>query len=181
MGHRGKNFRGAIFHMIILSLLYTTFACSEEETPDIISEQDIEFVAEAGKRLEEIIRMGNLASHRSEHPAVHTYAKRKVTAMRSCRLELRGLAYLYEIPFPHEPRPQVQETYQDLSRMYGYQFDSTYIHHQILAHREAKELFHKYVNNGSHERIRSFALLQLSDFVTKLEGAQMLHERLYQW
>jgi len=176
-----KKVEGIIFCVIMVVMLGGFSACSEEEIPDMITEQEIEFLTEAGKRLEEIIRMGNLAIHRSEHPAVQSFASSKVSALRSCRLDLRGLAYLYEIPYPSEPRPLVQETYQDLAGMYGYKFDSTYVHHQVLAKQEAKELFHQYVNNGSHEKIRNFALLQLSEFTSKLEGAQVLQENLYQW
>lgn len=170
-----------VFSVITIYLLCNITACREDETPEIITEQEIEFVAEAGKKLEGIIRMGNLAVHRSEHPAVQSFAKSKVSTLRSSRLDLRGLAYQYEIPFPKEPRPQIQETYQALAGMYGYEFDSTYIYHQVLAQREAKELFQQYINDGSHERIRNFALLQFSEFVSKLEGAQMLHESLHQW
>jgi len=176
-----KRIRGTVFTSVILLLVYTNTGCSEEDIPEVISDHDIEFVAEAGKRLEEIIRMGNLAAHRSEHPAVRSFARSKISVLRSSRLDLRGLAYLYEIPYPTEPRAQVQEAYQTLAGLYGYEFDSTYIHQQVMAQREAKELFHLYVNNSSHERIRSFALLQLSDFVSKLEGAQMLHDSLYKW
>jgi len=181
MKQKVKKINGTIFCMAIMFLLGTNTACSEQEIPDIITEQDIEFVAEAGKRLEEIIRMGNLAVHRSEHPAVQSFAKRKVSALRSRRLDLKGLAYQYEIPYPNEPRPLIQEIYQALAGMYGHKFDSTYVHQQVLAKQEAKELFQHYVNNGTHERIRSFALLQLSEFTSNLEGAQMLQDNLYPW
>lgn len=172
-----SNIYARYFIAILLFAAFT--ACTqEEELEETLTEEDEEFVIEAGYALEILRRMTNLASSQASNEVVKFYARQTAPEISTIQLELQRIAYLKGITCPDEPRPQMQLFYQELAGMLDEEFDVAYLGKLIDTYGDLKENYQNYVNNGNNSTLQNYALKNIPITVKRLERAQELKKVL---
>ena len=160
-------------------LILTLFACREEEIVDqSLNEQDRAFLREATYINQAEIEMGELASTQGQHDEVQGHGQQMVTFHTSAQGELNGLANLKGEAVPDTLQTADRELVNLLSGLEGFQFDSAYLHHQVIRHGETRSLFQGYVDNANDPDLLDYAVTNLPDIIIHQERAENLRQEL---
>jgi len=161
------------------SLVLMLFSCREEEIVDqSLNEQDRAFLREATYINQAEIEMGELATAQGQNDAVQGHGQQMVTFHTSAQGELNGLANLKGEAVPDTLQTADLELLNQLSGLEGFQFDSAYLHHQVIRHGETRSLFQGYVENANDPDLLDYAVTNLADVIIHQERAEELREGL---
>jgi putative membrane protein len=122
-----------------------------------LSEQDKEFVANAGAGGLAEVQMGNLALQKATSADVKAFAQRMVTDHSKANDELSQLATMKGLALPTELKPEQKSAMDHLSSLSGAEFDKAYMDHMVSDHEKDVAEFEKAAAEAQDPDIRGWA------------------------
>jgi putative membrane protein len=175
--HKNMKYRMPLLFAGLL-LLFVSSCREDEIIDDSLSEQDRAFLREASYRNIAEIELGELAAMQGQNESVQVYGQQMVTDHSSAQGDLRGLANLKEEPLDDNLKTEDATLVELLAGMTGFQFDSAYLHHQVIRHEDTRDLFQGYINDANDPDLLDYAVTNLPDIIIHLERAEELRQEL---
>src|SRR5262249_34979791 len=132
---------------IVCAATQVSWAMAQDRNK-IVSDQ--QFVDEAAKGGLAEVKLGELAAERATDPEVKRFGQRMVEDHGAANKELTSiLKNMASItPPPKELMGKHRDTYDDLSKRQGADFDKTYISNMVADHEKDAKLFESMADNG---------------------------------
>ncbi len=115
------------------------------------------FIMKAAEGGEAEVALGKLAETSGYSTEVKAFGKRMVADHTKANEELIAIAKDKDVQLSHELKGETKETYEQLAKLSGPDFDKHYIRHMIKDHEEDLELFKKEAENGDDAKLKEFA------------------------
>jgi putative membrane protein len=139
-----------------LAALGQSARAADKDKP--LSDRDFAFEAARGGIAE--VRLGELAVDRASEPAVKRFGQRMINDHSRANRELMDLLRKkgWELPFsPKELSGKYKDTYDDLAKHSGADFDRAYMRCMVHDHEEDVAHFEKEAKNGDDADVKAFA------------------------
>jgi putative membrane protein len=148
--------------LLALGLSALVFAGCDKDDDDDNNDQgvnstDIEFAMRASMANYAEIGAGQLASTKALAPGVMDYGEMMVTDHTDALADLRDITDDLNLYAPDSLDAAHVTLMAELDGFSGREFDSAYIHSQVMDHQNAIQLFQNLVNNGNNSRLRNYA------------------------
>lgn len=117
---------------------------------------------------------GLLAQQKGRHPEVVAFGAMMVKDYQAANQRLRALATVNQVDLPLMPTAEQTAKQAQLGALAGDDFDRAYIEWQILAHKDAIELFRREGESGDDTEARQFALDTLPTLRARLAALYAL-------
>ncbi|HSI91787.1 MAG TPA: DUF4142 domain-containing protein [Adhaeribacter sp.] len=138
-----------------------------------LSEDTTSFYAVATSNSILEIQTGVQARTRATHPEVKKFAEQMVTEHTRSGEELKSLTGAKNLIAPNKPIPTHQRMINRLDREEDAdEYDEEYMEMQVLAHRQAVELFERAAKNESDPDLKAYAARMLPTLKNHLEMAK---------
>lgn len=169
------------YYLVVLFLSFSLYACNNDDNgngKDVISQQDKEFVKDAGHANRAEIEMGELASTKSTNEDIIAFAEFMVSEHTNAQNKLKELANKKNIAMP-DTLDAAHKTMKDmLSALDGYKFDSAYISSQVADHEKAEKIFRDGDDDNDDDELESYASETLNHIRQHLERAKELKGKI---
>lgn len=173
------NKGGVYFCLILFPLSF--MSCDNDDdngTSDPISQQDRDFVKDAGYANRAEIEMGQLALSKSEHDDIIDFANKMIADHTNAQNRLKDLADKKNIPMPDTLDAAHKAMKETLSALDGYQFDSAYISSQVTDHEKAERIFKDGDDKNDDDELENYAEEILHHIREHLDWARQLKEEI---
>ncbi len=135
------------------------------------NKDDAQFLVNAAEINLEEIQLAELAEHNSNVTEVKNLGKMMEEEHSKCLSDLAGLAKKKSITIPTSATEKAQNTYKDLSKKTGLDFDKKYCDMMVSGHKDAIALFEKASTESVDADIKEWALATLPTLRTHLDHA----------
>lgn len=172
--------RGGFYLFLLLSLL-CFMSCNNDDdngNHDPISQQDRDFVKDAGHANRAEIEMGELAASKSTNDDIVEFASFMVTEHTNAQNKLKDLSNKKNIAMPDTLDAAHKTMKEMLSALDGYQFDSAYISSQVTDHEKAERIFKDGDDKNDDDELEDYAEEILHHVRQHLERARQLKEEI---
>jgi putative membrane protein len=151
---------------------------AEQERNKMATDQ--QFVDEAAKGGLAEVKLGELASERATDPEVRRFGQRMVEDHGAANKELTSiLKNMASITPPSkELVGKHRDTYDDLSKRQGGDFDKTYISNMVADHEKDAKLFESMADNGQDPQLKAFAAKTLPVIKEHLKMARDIANKI---
>jgi putative membrane protein len=122
-----------------------------------VAQVDEQFVKDAAMSGMAEVDLGTLATEKSTHDGLKTFAQRMVHDHGSAGEELRSLAAAKQITLDRTLDSKHQAAHDRLAILFGAAFDRAYVSDMVKDHREAVEAFRREADGGHDIDIKSWA------------------------
>lgn len=143
-----------------------------------ISQQDRDFVRDAGHANRAEIEMGQLAVSKSQHEEIVDFANTMINDHTNAQNRLKDLASKKNIPMPDTLDTAHKAMREMLSALEGYKFDSAYISSQVTDHEKAERIFKDGDDKNDDDELEDYAEETLRHIRQHLERARQLKEEI---
>lgn len=129
---------------------------NEEKMPDKM-EYDAAFAVEVcnGGMME--VQLSQLAETNSSSAAVKDFAKMMVSDHSAANEELKGIAAKNNITLPSALSENSQETYNEMAKKKGADFDKAYVNAMVDGHKSTIDKFQDEAKDGTNADLKAFA------------------------
>ena len=103
------------------------------------------------------VKLGELAAKKAQNPEVKAFAEQMVKDHGQANEELKSLANEKNFKLPTEITEDQQETYDELAKLSGKEFDEKYVETMLEDHEEDVELFEDQAEESEDAQVKSFA------------------------
>ena len=141
-----------------LLMLMTAPAFAAPTAEISTDDPDAPFYATAARSGLAEVEAGMLAQERSKNPQVQEFAAMVVRDHIAANKRLHELAMANQVDLPMAPSPRQAQKKAQLATLSGDDFDRAYIEWQILAHKDAIEVFRRESESRDDKEARQFAL-----------------------
>lgn len=160
------------------SVQQTTDSASATTTGDsggtlsAMSNDDKEFVSEAGMGGLAEVQMGNLALQKAANADVKAFAQRMVTDHGKANAELAQLATTKGLALPAELGGEHKDAFDHLNSLNGAEFDKAYMKHMVEDHVKDVAEFDKASTSATDADVKAWAGKTLPTLKEHLEQAK---------
>ncbi len=140
-----------------ISAIGASVAFAAPRAARTVSELDKSFVENAGQAGMAEVKLGELASQKSESPAVKTFSERIVKDHTAANEKLASIAKGLGLTMPIEVNSKQRATYDRLNGLSGAAFDRAFYKTMVQDHHAAISLFQKEARQGSDSSLKQFA------------------------
>lgn len=156
------------------------YACDNDDNGNRnpVSNQDKNFVRDAGHANRAEIEMAELATTKAEDDEVVAFAKFMITEHTEAQNKLKDLADAKNIPMPDTLDAAHIAMKDKLSGLDGYKFDSAYISSQVSDHEKAENIFKSGADENDDEQLETYASETLKHIREHLKRAKELKEKI---
>ena len=123
------------------------------------------------------VEHGQLAAKNAASNEVKQFAQRMVDDHGKANAELKSLAAQKNVTLPTELNGKHKAMQDKLSKLKGAAFDSAYMAHMAMAHKEAVTLFQREAKAGKDAETKAFAAKTLPTLQEHLKLAQDLNAK----
>jgi putative membrane protein len=141
---------------------------------------DQQFVDDATKGGLAEVKLGELAAERASDPEIRRFGQRIVDDHGAANKELSSLVKnMASITPPSKDlMGKHRDTYDDLSKRSGADFDKTYISDMVADHEKDAKLFESMADNGQDPQLKAFAAKTLPVIKDHLKMARDLATKI---
>lgn len=129
----------------------------DDDNNDNVNATDREFVMKASMGNTAEIDAGEMAAEKSVEPGIQDYGQMMVTDHSTALSDLKGIANDLALYAPDSLDAEHVALKAQLQSLGGREFDSVYIHSQVMDHEKTIQLFQNQVNNGRNNRLKDYA------------------------
>jgi putative membrane protein len=148
-------------------------------TQGTFNDNDRMFIDSAALSGRAEVELGQLAASKAEDNSVRTFGQRMVTEHTAANDQLLQIARNKNVTVPVILDPAHQALKERLSGYSGHQFDTAYMHSQVIDHTKAVNLFQAEVNNSTGDpEVRGYASNNLPILNTHLQTADSIYSIL---
>lgn len=169
------------FYCCLILLPLCFISCDNDDdngTSEAISQQDRDFVRDAGYANRAEIEMAQLAVSKSEHDDIIDFANKMITDHTNAQNRLKDLADKKNIPMPDTLDAAHKAMKETLSALDGYQFDSAYVSSQVTDHEKAERIFKDGDDKNDDDELEDYAEEILHHIREHLDWARQLKEEI---
>lgn len=141
-------------------------------TLTVMSNDDKEFVVQAGMGGLAEVQMGNLALQKGTSADVKAFAQRMVTDHSKANAELAQFATAKGLALPTELADAPKASYEHLNGLSGTEFDKAYMQHMVADHEQAVADFDKASTSATDADLKAWAGKTLPTLKEHLELAK---------
>ncbi len=142
-----------------------------------LADVDRDFATEAAQGGLFEVRLGKLASQRSQTPEIQEFGQRMVDDHGRANDKLVEIVRQKDIDLPQTLFDDAQQTYEDFQERSGEDFDEAYIDEMVSDHEDDVDAFESYVEDGEDADLLSFAEQTLPTLKEHLELARQTQKR----
>lgn len=124
------------------------------------------------------VQVSKLAVQKANAPEVKAFARKMVDAHAKANEELKALAGDKGIALPDVISEKQQETYYELDKHAGAEFDREFIDLMVEEHRDAVNRFERQAENGEDVELKTWVQTKIPQLRRHLEEAQSIQETL---
>jgi putative membrane protein len=139
---------------------------------------DNQFVAKAASAGMAEVAMGKLGQTMAQSEDVKKFATRMVTDHTKANKELMAIVSDLGLTVPAKVGPDDEKHLKDLSGSTAKEFDKAYMHHMVMSHEEAVELFTAASKELKNEKLWAFAEKTLPVIKEHLQMAKEIHDKV---
>lgn len=171
-----RMFRFAV--MIIASVLMISINIMPQDQDISAHKNQLEFpqLAFSGGMME--VWLGKLAQVKASSNKVKEFGERMIQDHSKANDELKDIAHDNSIMLPDSILPEHKETFDELSRYKGHEFDEHYMRTMVKDHKEDIKAFEQASQNAKNKEVRQWAEKTLSVLKQHLKLAQETLESL---
>ncbi len=118
---------------------------------------DVGFAIKAAQGGLAEVKLGRLAAEKGSSPDVKAFGQQMVDDHSQANEQLRVVANSEGITLPTDVSGQQQAMFDHLSKLSGAEFDSAYVKDMVADHQDDVKDFEKEAQNGTDDKIKSFA------------------------
>lgn len=157
------------------------YACKDDEdddNTDNVTQQDRNFARDAADGNLAEIEFGRVAIQRATNDSVIAFAQDMITDHTAAQRMLDSISNVLNVTLPDSMNVTHRRLLDSLSTMNGVQFDSVYIHNQVLDHQATRTLLQSQISNGNNRRLVDYASKNLPIVNGHLQRVQNLQDSL---
>jgi putative membrane protein len=178
------------FNVLLAASLFTAVACNEnknEDSTEMAEEQneakfdermedDTEFAVAAadGGMLE--VQLGELAQKNGMSSVVKDFGKMMADEHGKANDELKSMAQAKNITLPTSLSSDNQDTYDDLAKKTGKEFDQAYADLMVKDHKKDIEEFKEKAEDGKNADLKAWAAGKVPTLEMHLQKAQAMQD-----
>jgi len=177
-------------NVLLAASLFTAVACNEnkkEDSTEVAEDQneakfdermedDTEFAVAAadGGMLE--VQLGELAQRNGMSSTVKDFGKMMVDDHSKANDELKSMAQAKNITLPTSLSSDKQDTYDDLAKKTGKEFDQAYADLMVKDHKKDIDEFKEEAEDGKNADLKSWAAGKVPTLEMHLQKAQAMQD-----
>lgn len=123
------------------------------------------------------IKLGQLAEKQGESKGVKDLGKTLVTDHTKAKAEATDLAKEMDVKVPDEATEDAKETYQELAKLSGKEFDEEFVDAAVKDHKKDIEKYSAQAKNGDNKKVAALADKTLPVLKKHLDMAQSLKKQ----
>jgi putative membrane protein len=170
--------RRAVRHVAVGLLVLSlggAWVAAEEKARDKEGPLDTQAVVKkVGEINQAEMALGKLALQRTSRPDVKQYAEKLVKDHALADRQLLQLAAKNNWVVAGAPDEKHRALAQKMAQLEGKEFDKEFIHHMVMGHRKAIQLFEAQARSGENADLKAFAEKMLPTLREHLKGAEKL-------
>ena len=142
---------------IAASALALILVACDKDDDDEINGTDQNFVRMASISNNAEVMAGQLAATKATAPMVKTFGASMVTEHTQAQTDLKTRASEVSISASDTVDAEHRALMTRLNTLSGYSFDTAYMNSQVKDHQKTIDFFQTEINDGQHQRIKSYA------------------------
>jgi putative membrane protein len=142
-----------------------------------VAQKDIDFAKKAAGDGMAEVKLGELAQQQAESDQVKQFGQRMVDDHGKANEKLKAIAEQKGIDLPQKMPDEAQQTYDQLQKKSGQEFDQAYMDKMVEDHHKAIDLFQQEAKGGQDPELQSFAEQTLPTLQQHLDLAQKDQEQ----
>lgn len=165
------------FSMLFALLMFFSigfYSCQDDPDEDdnsTGSQQDRDFATKSSNSNMAEIEFGRLAVQRGENDSIILFAEEMIDDHRAAQTHLDSAARRMNLALPDSMDAAHRTFYSFLSRLNDFEFDSAYIHNQVIDHQITRDLLQKQIDEGDDSSLVNYARRQLPIVIRHHENA----------
>lgn len=165
--------------ILLIAVVAVAFVSCDKDDDDNnngnnINSTDRDFAMSATMANTAEISAGQMAVSKGTNTNITGFGQMMVSDHGTARTDLHTIANDLRLYAPDSLDAQNMALAAQLSTLSGRPFDSVYIHSQVKAHQLAILLFQNEINNGTNNRLRTYANDQMPHLQMHLQSAQSI-------
>lgn len=124
------------------------------------------------------IKLGQLAEKQGKSEGVKNLGKTLVTDHTKAKAQAVELAKKMDMKVPDEPTDEAKETYRELAKLSGKEFDEEFVDNAVKDHKKDIAKYSAQAKNGDNKKVVALAEETLPVLKKHLETAQSLENKM---
>ncbi len=124
------------------------------------------------------IQLGQLAEKQGHSKGVKDFGKTLVTDHTKAKAKASELAKKMDVKVPSEPTAEAKETYQELTKLSGKEFDEEFVDNAVKDHKKDIEKYSAQAKHGDNKKVAALADETLPVLKKHLKTAQSLEREM---
>ncbi len=124
------------------------------------------------------IKLGQLAEEKGQTEGVRDFGHTLMSDHQKAMKKAADLAKTLGVAAPTSPTPEAQNTYDELSRLSGAEFDRQFLKHMVMDHEKDIAKYNDEATSSDNPKVADLAQDTLPTLHDHLEKAQSLQEKL---
>ncbi len=137
-----------------------------------------EFMTKAAQGGMAEVKLGELASTKAQNTEVKAFAQKMVTDHGKANAELKDLAKQKNFTLPTDVNEDQKETYNELAKLSGAEFDKEYVKIMVDAHEKDVDAFQEQADDGDDADTKAFAAKTLPTLKSHLEMIRKIDDKV---
>jgi putative membrane protein len=147
-------------HLVLAGVLLAStalFSCEKDDDDEELNKTDIMFITGAAISNTAEVQAGQLAAAKATNPAIKAYGVQMVAEHSLAQVELKVVGSRVGVQVADTVDARHRALMQQLNSLSGREFDSVYIHSQVIDHQNTLNLFETEIEDGSHDSVQAYA------------------------
>lgn len=157
------------------------YSCDDDDDDnkaEVVSQQDRDFAEDASFSNLSEIEIGELALQKTTNDSVLSFARLMITDHVRSQAELDSIADDLDLNLPADMDTTHQALFTTLSALNAAEFDSAYMHNQVLDHQAARNIMEIQRDMGNHSSLVNYANRKLPGINLHLQRAINIRDML---
>ncbi len=142
------------------------------------AEKDGEFMKKAAQGGMAEVNLGKLASEKAQNAEVKAFGEMMVEDHSKANSELKEVAKKINFTLPTDVSEDQKESYDELSKLSGKEFDEKYVEMMVEDHEKDVDLFQEQADDGENADVKNFAAKTLPTLKMHLEKIKTIKDKM---
>ena len=141
-------------------------------------DDDEEFMTKAAQGGMAEVKMGELAASKAQNAELKAFGQMMVTDHGKANDELKTLAKSKNFTLPADVSEDQKETYDELAKLSGKEFDAKYAEIMVEDHEKDVDLFQNQADDGEDAQVKAFAAKTLPTLKSHYEKIKAIKDKM---